>query len=142
MHESEYEHVLPKAERTFRQWSLGFALPAKNGGDMIDKTKTRTQKAGATAHKVAALPHDMREPVLRTVHPTQYAYGREYVLMDNFEIDNTWRELEVCRGVCCCLAQAPAVATAEQQQQQQQSNTNCLIKVVARARDQRESTQL
>ena len=83
--ESEYDHVLIKAERTKRPWSLGFTLPAKNGGDYIEKTKERSEKANCTARKVAALPHDMRERVLSTVHPTQYSYGREYVAMDKHE---------------------------------------------------------
>ena len=73
------EHIFVKAERTQRPWSLGFALPAKSGGDAVSKTHDRCKQTNATALKAQALPHDIRERVLRTVHPTQYSYGREYV---------------------------------------------------------------
>ena len=43
--EKEYEHILVKAERIQRPWSLGFALPAKSGGDAVSKTHDRCKKS-------------------------------------------------------------------------------------------------
>ena len=92
--EKEYEHIWPKAERTSRPWSLGFALPAKTGGTAVLQCQNRVEKANATANKAGALPHDIRERVLRTVHPTQYSYGREYCKISQKEIKSVQIKLE------------------------------------------------
>ena len=42
--ETEYEHILPEAERTQRPWSPGFALPSKSGGNSVAKTQERCEK--------------------------------------------------------------------------------------------------
>jgi len=85
---SEYENIMPQAQRVGRPWSLGFNLPACDDENAqldadLQKTKSRHDKAIASAHKARLLPHDQKIRVLEAVFAAQHSYGCEYVPMDD-----------------------------------------------------------
>ena len=66
--------LLPGAELSHQVWTLGYNLQVEIS-EALEALQCRYAKAIATAHRAAALPHDMRAKVLEATFTSQWAYG-------------------------------------------------------------------
>ena len=66
--------LLPGAELSHQVWTLGYNLQVEIS-EALEALQCRYEKAVATAHRAAALPHDMRVRVLKATFTSQWAYG-------------------------------------------------------------------